>query len=88
MPRTHDDILASGVLHAARDRGLRLPEDLAIIGFDDSDIAEHLGLTSVRQPFEESGLIATETLLSQLRDPGRSLQHVTLTLTLVERGTT
>jgi DNA-binding LacI/PurR family transcriptional regulator len=84
----HDDILASGVLHAARDRGLRLPEDLAIIGFDDSDIAEHLGLTSVRQPFEESGLIATETLLSQLRDPGRSLQHVTLTLTLVERGTT
>jgi LacI family transcriptional regulator len=84
----HDDVLASGVLHAARERGLRVPEDLAVVGFDDSELAEHLGLTSVRQPFEESGRVAGEILLAQLRDPSRSLQQVTLKLSLVERTTT
>lgn len=64
------------------------PEDLAVVGFNDSDIAEHLGLTSVRQPLEESGELATETLLAQLANPRRSLQHITLKLSLVERDTT
>ncbi len=84
----HDDVLASGVLRAARGRGLHIPDELAVIGFDDSELAEHLGLTSVRQPFEESGRVAGETLLAQLRDPARTLQHVTLKLTLIERETT
>ena len=66
----------------------RVPEELAVVGFDDSELAEHLELTSVRQPFEESGQVAAEMLLAQLRDPKRSLQHVTLKLTLVERATT
>ncbi len=84
----HDDLFASGVLRAARGRGLRVPQDLAVVGFDDSDLAEHLELTTVRQPFEESGEVATEMLLAQLRDPTRTLQQVTLKLTLVERATT
>jgi DNA-binding LacI/PurR family transcriptional regulator len=84
----HDDVLASGVLHAARDRGLHVPQELAVVGFDDSELAEHLGLTSVRQPFEESGRVAAETLLAQLREPARTLQHVTLKLVLIERETT
>ncbi|MEN3312785.1 MAG: hypothetical protein V7645_2114 [Actinomycetota bacterium] len=84
----HDDVLASGVLRAAQKHSLRVPEDLAVAGFDDSEIAEHLGLTSVRQPFEESGKVAAEILLSQMRDGSRSLQHVTLKLELVERETT
>jgi LacI family transcriptional regulator len=84
----HDDVLASGVLRAARDLGMRVPDDVAVVGFDDSELAEHLGLTSIRQPFEESGQLAAEILLSQLRDPSRSLQQVMLKLTLVERDTT
>jgi LacI family transcriptional regulator len=84
----HDDVLASGILKTAASRGVRVPEDLAVVGFDDSDIAEHLGLTSVRQPLEESGELAAEMLLAQLANPSRSIQHVTLTLSLVERGTT
>ncbi|HET6945561.1 MAG TPA: LacI family DNA-binding transcriptional regulator [Gaiellaceae bacterium] len=84
----HDDVLASGVLQAARERSLRVPDDLAVVGFDDSELAEHLGLTSVRQPFEESGRVATEILLAQLRDQSRALQHVTLKLALIERKTT
>jgi DNA-binding LacI/PurR family transcriptional regulator len=84
----HDDVLAAAVLRAARGRGLRIPEDIAVIGFDDSDIAEHVGLTSIGQPLEESGRVAAETLLSELADGNRSLQHITLRLTLVERETT
>jgi LacI family transcriptional regulator len=84
----HDDLFASGVLRAARSRGIQIPDELAIVGFDDSEIAEHLELTSVRQPFEESGQVAAEMLLAQLRNPTRSLQQVTLKLTLVERATT
>ena len=84
----HDDLFASGVLGAARRRKIQVPDELAVVGFDDSELAEHLELTSVRQPFEESGQVATEMLLAQLRDPKRSLQEVTLKLTLIERATT
>lgn len=84
----YDDVLAGGVLKAARERGLRVPEQLAVIGFDDGDIAEHLGLTTIRQPLEESGEIAAQTLVARLSGPRRSLQHVSLKITLVERETT
>lgn len=84
----HTDVLASGVLHAARRRRLDVPRDVAVVGFDDSDLAEHLGLTSVRQPFEESGELAATLLLGRLRDANRALQSVSLKLTLVERATT
>jgi DNA-binding LacI/PurR family transcriptional regulator len=84
----HDDLLASGVLRAARDLGLAVPTELAVVGFDDAEIAEPLGLTSVRQPLEESGEIATQILLDQLKDSRRSPRHTTLALTLVERDST
>jgi len=84
----HDDVLASGVLRAARQRSLTVPDEVAVVGFDDSELAEHLDLTSVRQPFEESGKLAAEILLSQLRDGDRSLQRVALKLELIERSTT
>jgi DNA-binding LacI/PurR family transcriptional regulator len=84
----HDDLLAGGVLSAARDLGLAVPTDVAVVGFDDAELAEPLGLTSVRQPLEESGEIATQLLLDQLNDPRRSAQHTTLALTLVERAST
>src|SRR5262249_11345841 len=84
----HDDLLAGGVLGAARDLGLGVPTELAVVGFDDAEIAEPLGLTSVRQPLEESGEIATRLLLDQLNDSRRSAQHTTLALTLIERDST
>jgi DNA-binding LacI/PurR family transcriptional regulator len=83
----HDDLLASAVLAAARELSLSVPDELAVVGFDDGDIAEPLGLTSVRQPLEESGEVATQSLLAQLANPTRSVQHTTLTLSVVERDT-
>jgi DNA-binding LacI/PurR family transcriptional regulator len=84
----HDDLLASAALKVARQRSLAVPDDLAVVGFDDSDIAQHLGLTSVRQPLEESGALAADTLLAQMADHGRPRQRISLELTLVERETT
>ena len=84
----YDDVLATGVLRAARDHGLRVPEDVAVVGFDDSDLADYLGLTTVRQPLEESGEVATRALLGQMSDPSASLQRITLGLSVIERSTT
>jgi len=84
----HDDLLASGVMEAARQLGLSVPEDLAIAGFNDSEIAEPLGLTTVRQPFEESGEVAMGMLLDQLADPAVSRRDVTLGVSLIQRATT
>jgi DNA-binding LacI/PurR family transcriptional regulator len=83
----HDDLLASGVLRAARELNLDVPGDVAVVGFDDGDIAAPLGLTSVNQPLEESGEIAAKMLLAQLESPARSAQVTSLGLTLVERET-
>ena len=85
---THGDLLAGGVLAAARELGLDVPADLMIVGFDDSDLAKSLGLTSVRRPIEESGELALELVLAQLANPKRSVRETTLSLTLVERETT
>jgi DNA-binding LacI/PurR family transcriptional regulator len=54
---------------------------------DDSDLAEPLGLTTVHQPLEESGRVATEMLIGQLREPSGSARQTTLSVSLVERGT-
>jgi DNA-binding LacI/PurR family transcriptional regulator len=84
---THSDTQAMGVLRAARDRGLTTPRDLAIVGFDDVDVAEYVGLTTIRQPLEESGRVAVELLLARLADPARPTQRVQLPLTLIRRET-
>lgn len=81
------DTQAMGVLKAARLRGLRVPEDLAVVGFDDLDIADYIGLTTVRQHLEESGRVAVDLLLARLDDDLRPPQQITLPLELVRRNT-
>lgn len=82
------DTQALGVLQAARERGLRVPEDVSVIGFDDIAVAELIGLSTVRQPLVESGRRAAATVLAQIADPGRPAERIELPLELVERGTT
>ena len=57
------DLLALGVMRAARNRGLRPGADLGVVGFDDTDVAEALQLTSIRQPLREAAKAAWEVLL-------------------------
>ncbi len=80
-----DDILAAAVLHAVRQAGLRTPEDVALVGFDDSDLAQVLDLTTVRQPLEESGELATRLLLEHIARPA-PVRTTMLELELVRRG--
>lgn len=83
----HHDVLAVGALLAVRDRGLRVPEDIAVMGFDDGEAAAAADLTTVRQPFEESGSTALSVLLGHVG--GSELRSTTtLDVRLVERSTT
>jgi LacI family transcriptional regulator/LacI family repressor for deo operon, udp, cdd, tsx, nupC, and nupG len=61
------DTQAIGVVEAARELGLRIPEDLSVIGYDDIEIAKYIGLTTVRQHLVESGERGAELLLKTLR---------------------
>lgn len=83
----HDDLLAAGVLMAAQQLGMRVPDDVAIVGFNDTEIAETLGLTTVRQPFVRSGELAVAMLIDQITTPTISQQTVTLGVELIERST-
>ena len=82
-----DDTLAAGVLRAADSLGLDVPGDVAVAGFDDSDLAQALELTTVRQPLEESGSAAAELLLQRMSGRGTA-REVALRLDLVVRGST
>jgi DNA-binding LacI/PurR family transcriptional regulator len=83
------DIMALGAMRAARRNGLRVPEDLEIIGFDDIPlaIASHPTLSTVHQPIAEKGRAATRLLLSEL-DGSAPREHLVLPTELVLRETT
>jgi DNA-binding LacI/PurR family transcriptional regulator len=81
------DLQAISFIQAARQLNLRIPEDLAIMGFDDLDMAEYFNLTTIRQHLDESGEIAVEMLLSRLNNPNRTVQITKIPLEIVERNT-
>jgi DNA-binding LacI/PurR family transcriptional regulator len=81
------DFQALGVLKAARQLNIEVPEQLAVIGFDDLDMAEYADLTTISQHLDESGRLAVELLLAQIESPSRPPRHVKLPLTLIERQT-
>lgn len=82
------DVMAAGALHTLRAAGRRIPQDVAVVGFDDSPIARHTdpGLTSVRQPVEEMGRTMARVLLTALGAPGAAREHVVLPTELVQRA--
>ncbi len=82
------DMQALGVLEAAREAGLRVPEDLSVIGYDDIEIAKYLGLTTVRQLLFESGDCGVRLLLEYIEDPEKAPECHTLPSEVVVRRTT
>lgn len=72
--------IAIGTLSAVRRAGLRIPDEVAVVGFDDTPLAAHLGppLTTVRMPLEELGSIAVETLFEEMS--GKRAESVTVTI--------
>ena len=83
----HYDDLAIGALDALREARLRVPDDVSVVGYDDGLPAEAAGLSTVRQPFEETGVVAANLLLASL-DGERSPSLTQLRTELVVRRTT
>ena len=84
------DEVALGVFEAARARGLRVPQDLSLVGFDDTQLARMASppLTTVRQPLREIGGVALRTALRLAAGETIESHHVELATTLVVRGST
>jgi DNA-binding LacI/PurR family transcriptional regulator len=81
------DFQAMALIKVATDMGLKIPGDLAVLGFDGLETSEFMSLTTINQSLDDSGRIAAELLLAQLSNASQSVRHVKLPLTLVERET-
>ena len=85
-----NDSMAFGAHTALRERGLRVPDDVSIVGFDDIPEAAHFlpGLTTVRQDFQVLGRLAIEYLVSLIENPDTPIHQRVLQPKLVVRGST
>jgi LacI family transcriptional regulator, galactose operon repressor len=85
-----NDAIAVGAMRAARERGLRLPEDLSIVGYDDVTVATIVApaLTTVRQPLAEMGRTAVNLLVRLLDGRHEGTQQIELPTRLVVRQST
>jgi DNA-binding LacI/PurR family transcriptional regulator len=82
------DTQALGVMQAARDLAIRVPEDLSVIGFDDIEIAGYLNLTTIHQPLFESGYRGINLLLQTMDTVDGKAPREELAVELVIRNTT
>lgn len=82
------DEMAIGALRTVSDSGLRVPEDISLVGFDDHDMAEVLGLTTVAQPVVEQGETAAGLLLKMMGGEEAGPLHTVLPTVLRVRTTT
>ena len=83
------DLMASGAAMALAERGLRVPDDVAIVGYDNSRYATRgpVGLTTIAQPARRMGVVMADTLLRLLA--GEHVEHATmLSTSLVVRDST
>ena len=85
---TASDTQALGVVAAAREIGLQVPDDLSVIGYDDIEAADYVGLTTVRQQLFESGRRGAEILLSEIESRADQPPVAALAPELVVRATT
>ncbi|MHB1305582.1 MAG: LacI family DNA-binding transcriptional regulator [Limisphaerales bacterium] len=83
-----NNLMTLGALQAIHERGVRIPDDLAVVGFDDMPWATSLRppLTAVAQPAEELGRAAAQLLIERLHSPGRLVRQVILPTRLVIRA--
>ncbi|WP_393058270.1 LacI family DNA-binding transcriptional regulator [Streptomyces sp. LN549] len=81
------DLMAAGARQVLREAGRRIPDDVALVGFDDSSVARHMdpALTSVRQPIEEMGREMTRVLLQEIAGENTERPQIVLPTELVVR---
>jgi LacI family transcriptional regulator len=82
------DVQAVGVIEGVREFGLRVPEDVSVIGYDDIEIAEYLNLTTIRQHLFASGVEGVRLLLEAIASTSSPPRRVLLPVELIVRDTT
>ena len=82
------DLIAARFILLAGECRIRVPEDMAVLGFDDIDISRYMGLSSVNQNLDESGRLAAELILGHMEDPSRVARKVLVPLDVIDRMTT
>ena len=82
------DIQALGALRALREAGVRTPEDVALVGFDDIQVSAYVGLTTLRQPTYEMGALAMERLMRRIDEPGVPVASTVFAPKLISRAST
>ena len=85
-----NDLLAVGLMHVLHERGRSVPDDVAVVGMDDSELAELAfpALTSVNLGSAERGRRAAELLLARIEDPDRSPRRIVVQPSLSVRRST
>lgn len=86
----HNDLIAAGAIDAFAETGLRCPEDISVVGYDDMVLADHLNppLTTVRLPSFQLGRLAAQVTRSLLDRPGTPAPRISLPPELVVRSST
>ncbi len=81
------DMLAALAIHAACDSGVSVPDDLAVIGFDDQPVCRMVtpSISTVRQPVSQMGALSAEMMIRMIADPGCSLGSIKLDTELIIR---
>jgi LacI family sucrose operon transcriptional repressor len=86
-----DDMIAANVLNAAKNRGIRVPEDLKVIGYDGTEATRMLlpDLSTIQQPIEEIAKVCVEVLMEQINQSDNfEVKNVTLPVELIKGKTT
>ncbi len=81
------DVQAIGAISALRDHELSVPDDIAVVGYDDIELAKHFGMTTVSQPMYEMGVLAVGRMLDRMSNRGGSVTHTAFTPKLIIRET-
>lgn len=84
-----DDVVSIGALSAMQSKGLKVPEDIGILGLNDMEMAgwENINLTTIRQPIRQIAAASVDLMVSLLEDPDRYPEARLFPCTLIERGT-
>ena len=81
-----NDLAAIGALAALRDRGLCVPDDVSVVGYDGMRLLDSLNLTTVAQPLADMGRAAADLLIERIGDPDRAVVHRQMETRIVGRG--
>ena len=80
-----NDLIAAGAIKAFQEAGKRIPEDIAVIGFDNIPLSQILDLTTINVPKEFMGQLAARQLFARIKDPKLPTVNISVQTSLVDR---